>query len=153
MSKSDLASETLSSFRQGAGVSGGALPEWCDADKPMFHIDAEGRWQYLESPLPVKFARLFSSILKCVDGVYQLVTPVERVLVEVELYPLILVDYDKQGSQFKVMTSLGTEFIVEEQAISCLDENIICSLPDGLSARFNRASYYRFINDFVLGES
>lgn len=152
MSDTELAGQTLSSFRQGADIGSGALPDWCDPQTAMFHIDSAGNWQYLESPLPVKFARLFSSILRCEDGVYQLVTPVERVLVEVEDYPLIVVDYDKQGNEFRVRTSLQTKFSVAESAVTCLDESIVCSLPKGLSAKFNRACYYRFINDFVLAE-
>ena len=115
-----------------------------------FCIDAQGDWHYQQSPLPKKFARLFSSILYCIDGVYQLITPVERVAVEVEEFPLQVVDYERQDGRFWIRTALETEFTLDEQAVTCLDECVLCALPRGLKAKLNRACYYRFINEFVL---
>ena len=51
------------------------LPLWCD-DKPWFHIRADGSWFYQHDALPMKFARMFSDVLYCLDGEYQLITPV-----------------------------------------------------------------------------
>ncbi|MGI2261533.1 DUF1285 domain-containing protein [Shewanella sp. GXUN23E] len=150
MKDEQLAANSLSSFRQGAGVGQQAVAGWCEDGRPLFVIDGQGNWYYQHSPLPKKFARLFSSILNCVDGVYQLITPVERVAVEVREYPLLVVDYEAQDSGFWIRTSLETEFVVNKQALTCLDESVLCILPRGLKAKFNRACYYRFINEFVL---
>ncbi|BDM64942.1 DUF1285 domain-containing protein [Shewanella sp. NFH-SH190041] len=125
------------------------LPQWCD-EKPWFHIEADGSWLYQQDTLPMKFARMFSGVLYCLDGEYQLITPAERVRVSVAEVPLLLVDYRFNDEAFTVTTSLETEFTVPKKAVVCQEDRIVFHLPRGLSGKLNRACYYRFINDFVL---
>ncbi|MCG9697023.1 DUF1285 domain-containing protein [Shewanella sp. Isolate11] len=123
----------------------------CD-DEPLFVIDNQGNWFYKDEPLPDKFCRLFASILYAVDGQYFLITPVEKVIVSVAAFPLLIVDYefDSKG-QLVLTTSIGTYFTVEsEQHFTVDEQDIFVSLDKGLSAKLGRACYYRFIEQFLL---
>ncbi len=125
------------------------------SETALFSIDSQGHWRYLDSPLPSKFARLFYSILHYVDEEYYLITPVEKVKVQVAKVPLYIVDYlqDDTGTM-TVISAISTQhenikvsdFIVGEQAISLTLEN-------GLKAELGRACYYRFIEEFVFNEN
>ena len=58
-------------------------------------IDREGNWFYEGSIIGRdKIKILFSRILKFEDNNYYLVTPVEKVLVNVDLAPYMIVDYE-----------------------------------------------------------
>lgn len=122
------------------------------SETALFSIDSQGHWRYLDSPLPSKFARLFYSILHYIDDEYYLITPVEKVRVQVSRVPLFIVDYllDDSGC-LTVISAISTQhenipvsdFIIGEQDISLVLEN-------GLKAELGRACYYRFIEEFVL---
>ncbi len=62
-------------------------------------ITADGVWHYQGSPFErMSLVRLFASILRReADGVHYLVTPVEKVVVEVEDAPLLAVEMWAQG--------------------------------------------------------
>ncbi|WP_133407130.1 DUF1285 domain-containing protein [Parashewanella tropica] len=125
-------------------------PQLCSEDA-LFDIDSEGRWFYQNSPLPTKFARLFSGILKKQDQEYFLVTPVEKVRVEVEAEPFKIVDYKiASDNTVQVMTSIETEYSLGSiETFLVSDACISCKLPNGLMASLNRACYYRFIEEFL----
>ena len=58
-------------------------------------IDREGNWFYQDSIIGRdKLKILFSRILKFEDNNYYLVTPAEKVLVNVDLAPYMIVDYE-----------------------------------------------------------
>ena len=143
---------TLNSYTQPNGVA------LC-SDDVLFHIQANGDWLYLDSPLPAKFAALFSSILHCIDGEYFLITPVEKVKVTVDAYPLLLVDYqatpadtDNTDKQAKLVftSSIGTQLpAMDANDIIVTDEGIYAPLVRGLVGQLNRASYYRYINQYL----
>ncbi|RLV58393.1 DUF1285 domain-containing protein [Parashewanella curva] len=121
------------------------------SEEVLFNIDSEGQWFYQNAPLPSKFARLFSGILKYIDQEYFLITPVEKVRVEVAAEPFKLVDYQlaRDGS-VNVTTSIGTEFHIESvKMFNIFDDKITCDLPNGLNASLNRACYYRYIEEFL----
>ena len=66
------------------------LCEWV-----QMKIDREGNWFYQNSIIGRhKLKILFSRILKFEDGNYYLVTPVEKVPVNVDLAPYMIVDYE-----------------------------------------------------------
>lgn len=122
------------------------------SETALFSIDSQGHWRYLDSPLPSKFARLFYSILHCVDDEYFLITPVEKVRVDVTRVPLFIVDYESNDNGGLTLTSaISTQheniqvadFIIGEQDISLV-------LKNGLRAELGRACYYRFIEEFVF---
>ncbi|QYJ84872.1 DUF1285 domain-containing protein [Shewanella mesophila] len=125
----------------------------CD-DKALFDIDQQGRWFYQQEALPDKFCRLFTTILHGIDGHYYLITPVEKVRVEVEAYPLLIVDYElEQDGAFKVSTSIGTQYCVDNyQCFEIHEQDIFVLLARGLSAKLGRACYYRFIEQFLLDD-
>ncbi|MDD8057917.1 MULTISPECIES: DUF1285 domain-containing protein [Shewanella] len=122
------------------------------SDDVLFHIKANGDWLYLNSPLPAKFAALFSSILHCIDNEYLLITPIEKVKVSVEQHPLILVDYlqNTQATQLTFSSSIGTQLPpVDIADIIVTDDGIYVPLIRGLTGMLNRACYYRYINEYI----
>ena len=68
-------------------------PDLCEGVE--MKIDREGNWFYQGSIIGRdKLKILFSRILKFEDNNYYLVTPVEKVLVNVDLAPYMIVDYE-----------------------------------------------------------
>ena len=68
-------------------------PDLCEGVE--MKIDREGNWFYQGSIIGRdKLKILFSRILKFEDGNYYLVTPVEKVFVNVDLAPYMIVDYE-----------------------------------------------------------
>lgn len=126
----------------------------CD-DKPLFFINAQGKWFYQQGLLPDKFSRLFSSILQRLDGDYFLITPVEKVRVEVEAYPLLIVDYQEvEAGQLQITTSIDTQFMLDScHCFEIQEQDIFVLLPKGLSAKLGRACYYRFVEQYLLDDT
>jgi hypothetical protein len=117
----------------------------------FFHIQRDGHWHYLGSPLPNKFSKLFSRILYCFDGEHFLITPVEKLRVSVEKVPLIIVAYEDGAAGFTLVTSLGTEHDgIQKEDVSLTEEGVYFPLERGLTACLNRACYYRYINEFII---
>ncbi|MBM7072499.1 DUF1285 domain-containing protein [Shewanella sp. 202IG2-18] len=123
----------------------------CD-NKPLFDIDVDGNWFYQGSPLPKKFAKLFYSILFYQDKQHYLITPVEKVKVYVVQEPIKIVDYQLlESGQVEITTSLDTQCMLESlNAITVLDDKITCLIQHGLTASFNRPTYYRYIDEVIL---
>ncbi len=121
------------------------------SETPMFDINSEGEWLYLDSPLPAKFAKLFASVLNCINGEYFLITPVEKVKVTVKRHAIVLVDYqldDKDGLTF--ISSIGTEHAIANiSEVALLEDAIEINIERGVKAGLGRACYYRYINQFV----
>lgn len=72
-------------------------PEFCgDID---MRITSDGTWFYMGTPIGRKeMVRLFSSILRHdADGKYYLVTPVEKIGIQVDDAPLVAVEVSKEG--------------------------------------------------------
>jgi uncharacterized protein len=68
-------------------------PELCEGVE--MRIDREGNWYYQNSIIGRdKLKILFSRILKVEQGQYYLVTPVEKVIVKVDIAPYMIVDYE-----------------------------------------------------------
>ncbi|MCL1142650.1 DUF1285 domain-containing protein [Shewanella gaetbuli] len=129
-------------------LTGHSTAELC-SDEVLFTIVSNGNWLYQNSPLPQKFARMFSGILHCIQGEYFLITPVEKVKVVVESWPMVLVEVDATASGFCFRSTLDTEFNVDKSAIELQDSQILVHLSRGLVGVLNRACYYRYINDFL----
>lgn len=73
-------------------------PEFC-GDMDM-RIASDGTWYYMGTPIGRKeMVRLFSSILRHdKDGKYYLVTPVEKIGIQVDDAPLVAVEVIREGS-------------------------------------------------------
>ncbi|MCL1089309.1 DUF1285 domain-containing protein [Shewanella profunda] len=123
------------------------------SDAPLFEINALGDWTYLGSSLPAKFAKLFASILHCIDEEYFLITPVEKVRVWVEDAPLLIVDFERVQSQMRlnVKTSIETEHHnIDIKQMKLTDDSVYLPLERGLWGKLGRACYYNFVNEFNL---
>ena len=73
-------------------------PEFCgDID---IRIARDGTWFYMDSPIGrQRLVRLFSTVLrKETDGEHYLVTPAEKLRIEVEDAPFIIVELEETGS-------------------------------------------------------
>ncbi|MBW0281784.1 DUF1285 domain-containing protein [Shewanella xiamenensis] len=119
----------------------------------LFCIQLSGDWLYQGSPLPTKFAKLFASILHGIDGEHFLITPVEKVRVEVDDAPLLIVDYmkDETASGLTLHSSIGTEHsLATLHHLKLTDFGIYLPLERGLWGKLSRACYYNFVNEFNL---
>ena len=86
-------------------------PNLCEGME--MRIDREGNWFYQGSIIGRdKLKILFSRILKFENDNYYLVTPVEKVLVKVDLAPYMIVDYEVDSGNKKIIlkTNLDLSF-------------------------------------------
>ncbi|MGL4448499.1 MAG: DUF1285 domain-containing protein [Shewanella sp.] len=123
--------------------------------EPLFAIHASGQWYYQGAPLPTRFAKLFASILHCIDGDHFLITPVETIQVAVVDVPLLIVAVaaDSSASAITLTSSLGTEHVITDLSqMLVTDFGISVPLARGLWGKLNRACYYRFVNEFNLSD-
>lgn len=120
-------------------------------EEVVFKINANGDWFYLGGKLPLKFSKLFASILNRIGEEYFLITPVEKLRVSVEHQALMIVDYHSEaGGNFTLKSSINTEHLVSsfEQFIIA-EDSITLTLEREVEARLNRACFYRFIDEFI----
>ncbi len=141
-SKTTTATEALNMLNQGAPLCGASA---------IFEIKDNGDWYYRGGKLPLKFSKLFASILHRVEGQYYLITPVEKLKVEVITEALVMVDYDaKLSGSFALISSIGTEHeLASFDGFIVTDDKIVLQLERGVVAKLNRACFYRFINEFI----
>ena len=81
----------------------GSLPPVDDWNPPLcenvqMKISRDGKWYFMDSPIGrEKMVSLFSTVLRFdEDGNYYLVTPVEKIKIEVEDKPFVIVTYQKE---------------------------------------------------------
>ncbi|PKG75854.1 DUF1285 domain-containing protein [Shewanella sp. GutCb] len=120
-------------------------------DTAIFEITDNGDWFYQGGLLPLKFSKLFASILNRIDDEYFLITPVEKLKVEVVNQALIIVDYDADGKGgYELVSSINTRHHISAfEGFIVSDDKIITRVERGVIARLNRACFYRFINEFI----
>ena len=122
-------------------------------------IDREGRWHFMDSIIGRKrMVNLFSKVLRLDDdGSYYLVTPVEKIKLEVEIKPFLIVDFSIAGRNKKQVisfsTNTGDQFILDnkhplrvEQSDStkeCLTYVLVRSNLEGF---LSRNVYYNLVN-------
>ncbi len=126
-------------------------------------IAADGTWFHEGTPIGRKeLVRLFSTILRReADGSHVLVTPVEKLTIDVEDAPFIAVDADSEGEGpgRRIAFRLNTDDVVIAGPDHALDVRIA---DDGtprpylhvrgqLMALVNRATFYR-LADLALAE-
>ncbi len=135
-----------------------SLPKGASAlcsETPLFLIQSSGDWLYQGSPLPKKFAKLFASILHCDNEDYLLITPVERVRVEVEDAPLTIVDFTHEVDTdlLVLRSSIDTEHHqIDSKQMRLTDFGIYLPLERGLWGKLSRSCYYNFVNEFNLSD-
>lgn len=126
-------------------------------------IAADGTWFHAGSPIGRKeLVKLFSSILRREpDGSHVLVTPVEKLDIDVEDAPFIAVDADweGEGEGRRILFRLNTDDVVAAGPNNMLDVQIgsdgtprpYLHVRGNLHALVNRATFYR-LADLALAE-
>ncbi len=135
-------------------------PDFCG--KLDLSIEEDGTWVYNKTPIGrEKLVRLFSSVVKKEKGEYYLVTPVEKMLIEVKDVPFIAIEMevkqDKTGQIISFKTNVGDQVEASEDnplrfpkqtneetlkpyiKIRHADENM-------LEAKLSRSVYYELVN-------
>ncbi len=118
-------------------------------------IDRDGRWFHEGSEIKrYELVRLFAGLLRREeDGCYYLVTPVEKVEVDVAMHPLMVVDatYMVAEDDPALALILNTGGLFQLDAETGLQPEAraagasYVNLPNGLSALFTRAAWYRLV--------
>ncbi|AUW58087.1 DUF1285 domain-containing protein [Sphingobium sp. SCG-1] len=130
-------------------------PKHC-GDSEM-RIARDGTWFHQGSPIGREnMVRLFSTVLRREsDGSYVLVTPVEKLSIEVEDVPFVAVEVKSEGSGNgrSLVFRLNTGDIVVANADHAIDVHQTDEGPrpylhvrDGLEALIARAVYYELVN-------
>ncbi|MCG7529858.1 DUF1285 domain-containing protein [Psychrobium sp. MM17-31] len=147
----------LSKFTKDIGVettatlSGEAYPleKWspqsCGAMD--MQIKANGEWWHNGSEIKRdKLILLFSKVLCVEEGVHCLKTPVEKIEIEVEDAAFMVVDYQLDGDQLKLVTNIGDVVVVsKDYPLTLDDEKLYLGLWRGLKAKVNRNVYYDLV--------
>jgi uncharacterized protein len=121
-------------------------------------IARDGTWFYLGTPIGrPAMVKLFSSILKLEDGKYFLVTPVEKVGIQVEDAPLHAIDLEATGSGASQTLRFYTK--TEDEVTAGPDHEIrvdrdpqtgepspYIHIRRGLMARIDRKTFYRMVD-------
>jgi hypothetical protein len=120
-------------------------------------IAADGRWYHngnlIRRPA---LMQLFASVLRREeDGSYSLVTPAERVGIQVDDCPFVatLLDIEGQGNEQRLMFTLNTAETVIADASHPLrfdsvdgDPHPVLAVRDGLEALVSRNVYYQLVD-------
>lgn len=108
----------LGAFQQQISSQNAALPP-VDKWNPDFcgdidiQIKHDGSWFYMGTPIGRQpLVKLFASVLKREDENYFLVTPVEKVGIQVEDVPFIITQWQKEDNKLVLTTSTGHDLIV-----------------------------------------
>ncbi|WP_040243650.1 DUF1285 domain-containing protein [Chromohalobacter japonicus] len=124
-------------------------------------IAADGRWWHEGSPIGrARLVRLLSRLLRREeDGDYYLVTPVEKLRIQVEDRPFLIADADCRDAVWTLTTNLGDSVTLGAQHHLVLspmpagDPIPEVAIRFGLSARLNRNVYYRLIDIAEMHET
>jgi hypothetical protein len=116
-----MANFDLGAFQQQISSQNAALPpvdkwtpDFCgDIDIQIKH---DGTWFYMGTPIGRKpLVKLFASVLKREDNDYFLVTPVEKVGIQVEDVPFIITQWQKENGKLALTTNTGNDLIVSSE--------------------------------------
>ncbi len=121
-------------------------------------IARDGTWYYLGTPFTrLPLVNLFSSILRAENGRYVLVTPVEKVGIQVDDLPLHAVDFTVTGTGRDQAITFLTR--TEDEAVAGPDHPLLVPRDEatgepapqilirpGLAARIDRKSFYRLVD-------
>tara|TARA_B100000989_G_scaffold292790_1_gene269230 strand:- start:384 stop:917 length:534 start_codon:yes stop_codon:yes gene_type:complete len=125
-------------------------PELCEGQE--FFINREGDWFYNESPIKNnKLVNLFSTVLRKDSEDYYLVTPVEKVLVRVDLAPYKIIDFKINDKSIILQTNLNYDFELNDVNTTKLIKDNNTSIPivnvrNNIEGFFNRNTYYKLVD-------
>ncbi len=135
-------------------------PDFCG--RIDMRIARDGTWFHEGTPIGrPELVRLFSSILRREGDRYFLVTPVEKMEIEVDDVPFIAVDFEREGQgadqRLIFLTNVGDAVVAgpDHPIRVKTDPGSGAPVPyvhvrDGLEARIDRKSFYRLVE---IGES
>jgi len=115
-------------------------------------IKADGSWFYNGSIFKrLSLVKLFASVIKKEADNYYLVTPVEKVGIEVEDVPFVLTNWhwqDEKKSIIVVQTNLDDEFVLNKNHPLTLntDGSLYVLVRRNLLAKVHRNVYYQWVN-------
>ncbi|MDC1094631.1 DUF1285 domain-containing protein [Planktomarina temperata] len=127
-------------------------PPFCgDLD---IRIARDGTWFYLGTPIGrPALVKLFSSILKKAAGKYYLVTPVEKVGIQVDDAPFVAVDVDHRDGDLHFTTQVGDTMIAGPDHPIRVERDPKTGEPSpyvlvrsNLEALIDRKSFYRLVD-------
>ncbi|WP_218312077.1 DUF1285 domain-containing protein [Alteromonas antoniana] len=86
-------------------------PDFCGDLNMVIALD--GRWFYENSPIGRQsLVRLFSTVLKKEDENYYLVTPVEKVGIQVEDVPFVITNWRREDGNLILTTQTGDDCVI-----------------------------------------
>ncbi|WP_404399900.1 DUF1285 domain-containing protein [Idiomarina seosinensis] len=123
-------------------------PPYC-GELPI-RIMANGDWHYQGSKINrPALVKLFASVLKREGDDYYLVTPAEKVKIQVEDAPFVIVDWqvmDIENQQaIQVVSNIDERYILSAQTPLVLSDGIpYVQLGKGLTAKVHRNVFYQW---------
>lgn len=148
-------------FRQLAGHLGDELPPvhlWHSADVKDIglRVSRDGTWWHQGSPIRrERMVRLFSRVLRRDGGDYFLVTPVEKVRIDVEVAPLLAVRMEvrqgEDGPDIAFQTNTGDIVVADRDHAIRMHGTRDTPLPvvevrDGIEALIARTVFYELVD-------
>ncbi|NMP30574.1 DUF1285 domain-containing protein [Thalassotalea sp. M1531] len=124
-------------------------PEYCGEMDLI--IKANGEWFYNGTPFKrLRLVKLLASVLKKENDDYFLVTPVEKIKINVEDAPFVLTQWqwqDESHQRMMVATHLGDEFILGKEHPVMLNEHDepYVIVRRNLQAKVHRNVYYQWL--------
>jgi len=138
-------------------------PPFC-GDMDMV-IAKDGTWVHEGKPIRrAALVELFASVLKIADdGEFYLVTPAEKVRIQVEDCPFVALDMDVEGEgrqqRLSFTTNIGEKVVAGKEHLLNIQVDPDSGEPhpsihvrSGLDALINRAVFYRLVDLAVSGE-
>lgn len=139
-------------------------PDYCG--EIDIRIDRDGCWFYQGTPIGRrKMQILFSRIIKKEADEYFLVTPVEKVKIQVDWMPFTIVDFEivqneidgEQKTLFRFVDNCDNQFDLLDSSQWLLDKTEGHPLPiinvrRNLFASFSRSCYYRLVELAKINE-
>ncbi|MFN7052977.1 MAG: DUF1285 domain-containing protein [Gemmobacter sp.] len=125
-------------------------------------IARDGTWFHEGTPIGrAPLVKLFAGILKLEEGRYYLVTPVEKLGIQVEDAPFVAVDFSVSGEgdsqEITFTTNVGDEAVAGAEHPIRVTRDAETGEPSpyvmirrGLEARIDRKSFYRLVD---MGET
>lgn len=155
----DRASELIGTARK-QGLRGPAPvhlwdPPYCGEMDLL--IRADGVWIHEGSPIGrPEMVRMFANIMKFEDGRHYLVTPVEKIGIEVEDSPFIAVDVDIRDDRVSFTTNIGDSVTLDPDHPLSIEGTAeeprpYVEIRGGLRARIDRKSFYRLAEAATAG--
>jgi len=153
-----MSNEKLEALSASLGEAGQDSRQWSPAHcgDIDIRIDRDGQWHYLGSPIQrLELVKLFSRVLRFEQGEYFLVTPVEKLRIQVDDAPFLIADADvidegEAEQRVRMTTTLGEVFeLDDEHPIKMLGDadepRPYAHVRDGLWGLLSRPCYYRLV--------